>query len=80
MSDWLSRGSDSRDVGVCHFCNEEATHFDDDLYVDICDNQQCVESALAYTNDMRDLIDVFGDNDMDELEGEEDINELETMD
>lgn len=78
MSDWFSRGSDGRDVGVCHFCNEDATHFDDELYVDVCDSQQCVESALAYTDTTRDLIDVF--DSMDELEGEEDINELETMD
>lgn len=67
MGDWTTRGSDSREVGNCFYCGEDASHFDNHLEVELCDDPQCLDEALRCSDrPTKDLVDRFN-------EGKEDV-------
>jgi hypothetical protein len=62
MGDWRTRGSDSRDVGTCFFCNADSAHFNHQLQIDVCSDPQCLEEALRCSDTpTKDLVDIFNE-------------------
>lgn len=60
MSEWYERGTDRRDEGVCFYCGNDASHFDDFLQIDLCDDQQCLDEAyMSADKGTTDLVDRF---------------------
>lgn len=56
---WWEGGYDD-EVGICHYCNNTATHHDNNLVIDLCDDAQCVSEAYAASDsDTEDLFERF---------------------
>jgi hypothetical protein len=74
VSDWYRRGTDSREVGVCFYCGDEAQHYDTGSSVDVCDNPQCLDASLRSGDDSEDVVERF--NKITEDNGVDDTFEL----
>lgn len=62
MSSWIHSGSEKSDIGICFYCGEEASHFNNKLNIEICSDPQCLDEALRCSDSpTKDLVDIFNE-------------------